>query len=148
MAHSVAEVSNAEGKPLGSVRIADTASGELHVIVDLKDLPPGGVHAIHIHEFGKCEPPTFESAGGHLAGGKKHGAMDPGGQHQGDLPNVTVAADGTAKVEFFTNGVKVADVTDADGGAIVVHAKPDDYTSQPSGAAGDRIACGVFAAAK
>lgn len=146
--HSAAELSDAAGNVIGSVRIADTPSGELHVIADLKGLPPGGTHAIHIHEFGKCEPPKFESAGGHLAGGKEHGALHPGGQHQGDMPNLTVAADGTAKVEYFSSGVKVADVTDADGGAVVVHAKADDYMSQPAGAAGDRIACGVFSAAK
>lgn len=147
-AHSAADVMDAAGKSLGSVTIADTASGDLHVNINLKGLPPGGIHAIHIHETGKCEAPDFKSAGGHLSGGHDHGAMSPKGMHQGDLPNLTVAADGSAVVEYFAPGVTVADVTDADGGAIVVHAKPDDYKSQPAGEAGDRIACGVFSAAK
>ena len=112
-------------------------------MLDLGNLSEG-VRAVHIHETGTCEGPTFESAGGHLAGGRAHGAHSPEGMHPGDLPNVTVAPDGTVKVEFFKADLTMDEVMDADGSAFVVHTGEDDYTSQPSGDAGDRLACGVF----
>ena len=142
---ATAGVQNAQGSTVGQVTIADTASGALHITVDLSELPPGS-HAIHIHETGICEPPDFTSAGGHLAAGKAHGAKDPGGMHPGDLPNVTVAGDGTLKAEFFSPDLTMAQVMDDDGSAFVMHGGSDDYASQPSGDAGARIACGVFKA--
>lgn len=143
---ATAEVAAADGGALGRVMVANTASGALHVTLDLTDIPPGK-HAVHIHETGQCDAPDFKSAGGHLAAGKAHGANDPDGMHPGDLPNVTVGADGTLQAEFFTSDLTMAQVMDDDGSAFVMHSDPDDYTSQPAGNAGDRIACGVFAAA-
>jgi|GEM_PF-249893 len=144
---ATAELADPNGKQMGSITVQDTPSGMLHVSFVLKDLP-AGTRAMHIHEVGKCEGPAFESAGGHLAGGKEHGALTPGGPHIGDMPNITPAADGSATGELFLSGPKVADVLDDDGSAVIVHAKADDYASQPSGAAGDRVACGVFTAAR
>lgn len=141
-----ASLQTADGKDAGKVTIEATPSGALHVVMDLSGLP-AGERAVHIHETGKCEGPAFESAGGHLTGGKEHGAMAAGGMHTGDLPNIRIGENGAAQAEFFIPATSVADVIDADGAAFVVHGKTDDYASQPSGNAGDRIACGVFQSA-
>jgi Cu-Zn family superoxide dismutase len=116
------------------------------IIATLQGLSPGA-HALHIHETGECEPP-FKSAGGHFnPSGKTHGFRSPHGWHAGDLPNVTVDEDGTVAVEVLATGLSVASgdgkLLDADGSALIVHEGVDDYTSQPSGNAGKRIACGV-----
>ena len=114
--------------------------------VDLTGIP-AGIHGIHIHQTGACEGPTFESAGGHLAAEAEHGVMVEGGPHPGDLPNVHVPDTGVMKQEIFALGIITDMLTEGDGTAFVVHADPDDYSGQPSGNAGDRIACGVFAPA-
>lgn len=140
---------NAEENEVGTVTIAATPSGMLHVIVEMTDLPPGA-HGFHIHETGQCDPAGgFESAGGHYTGNHEHGVLAEGGPHAGDFPNVHVGQDRILKAEFFTDRVSLAEggenpLRDADGSAIVVHADPDDYSSQPSGEAGDRLACGVI----
>jgi Cu-Zn family superoxide dismutase len=97
---------------------------------------------------GRCEPP-FTTAGGHFnPGGRKHGFSNPDGMHAGDLPNLRVGKDGTAEAELLTAQVTLSpgptSLLDADGSAIVLHAGPDDYVSDPAGNAGDRIACGVI----
>jgi superoxide dismutase, Cu-Zn family len=140
---------NTEENEVGTVTINTTPSGMLHLIVEMTDLPPGP-HGFHIHETGQCDPASgFESAGGHYAGDHEHGVMVEGGPHAGDFPNVHVGQDGVLKAEFFTDRVSLAEggenpLRDEDGSALVVHADPDDYSSQPSGEAGDRLACGVI----
>lgn len=139
-----ARLAGTEGQPLGTATLAETASGQMHLTLTLDGLPEG-TRAIHIHETSSCEPPAFESAGGHLAGGHDHGALSSGGMHAGDLPNITVGADGIFQGEVLTSNVTMDQVMDEDGSALVIHADADDYISQPAGNAGDRIACGVFA---
>lgn len=138
-----AQVSGADGDISGTVDITPTASGVMLVAIDLAGVP-AGEHAVHIHETGDCSSADFKSAGGHLAGDAKHGVMVEGGPHPGDLPNATVGADGVLKVGHFNERLTAEQLSDADGAAFIVHAGADDYESQPSGAAGDRIACGVF----
>ncbi|WP_303730365.1 superoxide dismutase family protein, partial [Paracoccus solventivorans] len=140
---ATAQMAGAEGEAFGTVTVAETASGQIHLSFTLENLPEG-TRAIHIHETGSCEPPGFDSAGGHLTGGRDHGAQAPGGMHAGDLPNITVGADGTYQGEVLTDNVTMDEVLDSDGSAIVIHADADDYISQPAGNAGDRIACGVL----
>lgn len=135
-----------KGEGRGAVTLTDTPSGLL-IRGELEDLPSGW-HAIHLHQTGRCEP-TFEAAGGHFAPSRKgHGFKDEQGPHAGDLPNFYVGEDGKARFEMFATGVTAArgklSVFDADGTAIVVHAKPDDHTTDPAGASGDRIACGAI----
>jgi superoxide dismutase, Cu-Zn family len=137
------ELKDQKGKAVGTVLLVDTPHGLL-----LMGLPPG-THAIHFHETGKCEPP-FKSSGGHFNPSKKnHGMLDPAGLHAGDLPNLVIPKNGKLEFELFAEDLTLADgpntVLDADGTALVIHAKADDYKSQPAGDAGDRIACGVIA---
>ena len=139
-----------DGADLGTVSINELPNGMLHIFVEMTGLPPGP-HGFHVHEKGECDGAGgFESAGGHYTGGHDHGVKAEGGPHAGDFPNVHVASDGVLKVEFFTDRLGLSDgenpLNDQDGSAFVVHADPDDYESQPSGAAGDRIACGVIEA--
>jgi superoxide dismutase, Cu-Zn family len=140
------ELKDQKGKVVGTVLLVDTPHGLL-LRGTLMGLPPG-THAIHFHEFGKCESP-FKSAGGHFNPGKKnHGMLDPGGLHAGDMPNLVIPKNGKLDFELFAADLTLADgpntVLDADGTALVIHAKADDYKSQPAGDAGDRIACGAI----
>jgi superoxide dismutase, Cu-Zn family len=141
------ELKDGQGKAVGEVIIWDQGSG---VALELKlhDLTPGE-HAIHFHAVPKCEGPDFKSAGGHFnPENKKHGFDSPDGHHAGDMKNFTVRGDGTAPNVHLED----ADVTLKDGphslltngAAIVVHAKADDYKTDPSGNSGDRVACGVI----
>ena len=109
---------------------------------------PAGEHGAHLHTVGRCDAPDFTTAGGHLNPlGKKHGTHNPQGSHLGDLPNLVVAADGTGSLTIPLAGTAAeleASLFDGDGTAIVVHAGPDDYMTDPAGNSGGRIACGVF----
>jgi superoxide dismutase, Cu-Zn family len=140
------ELKDAQGKDVGNIVIWDQGPGvglELH----LHDLTPGE-HAIHFHQAPKCESPDFKSAGGHFnPDGKKHGFDSPDGHHAGDMKNFTVGADGKASVRLEDNDVTLKDGPHSllsNGAAIVVHAKADDYKTDPSGNSGDRVACGVI----
>jgi superoxide dismutase, Cu-Zn family len=136
-----------KGATVGEALLTDTPHGVL-VRATFNDLPPGD-HAFHIHEHGRCEAP-FESAGGHFnPKGAHHGYLNPKGTHAGDMPNVAIQKDGKATVEVLAPGVtlakgKAGSLLDGDGAALVVHAGPDDYKSDPAGNAGDRLACGVI----
>ncbi|MCC6829669.1 MAG: superoxide dismutase family protein [Novosphingobium sp.] len=105
-------------------------------------------HGAHLHTTGRCDAPDFASAGGHLnPHGKQHGMENPQGSHLGDLPNLSIGADGKGSFSVPLNGSPAeieALLFDADGTALVVHAKPDDYRTDPSGNSGPRIACGVL----
>ncbi|HET8656520.1 MAG TPA: superoxide dismutase family protein [Longimicrobiaceae bacterium] len=142
---ATAALKDAAGNDLGTLTLAQ-AGQAIQVSGTLHGLPPG-THAIHLHQTGQCQPP-FKSAGGHWnPTNAKHGTKNPQGPHMGDMPNIEVGADSTVNVQVSTppgamlrgaNGL-----LDADGAAVVVHAGADDYTTDPAGAAGDRIACGV-----
>lgn len=124
---------------------AQEDGGALVVTLTAEGLP-AGTHGVHLHGVGKCDAPDFASAGPHWnPGGKQHGSMNPMGAHMGDLPNLTVDADGTGKLSFTIPAATVAELLDEDGAAIVVHAAADDLKTDPSGNSGARIACGTFA---
>jgi Cu-Zn family superoxide dismutase len=134
------------GTNVGVATLTDTPHGVL-ISVDFAGMTPGE-HAFHIHEVGKCEPP-FKSAGEHLnPTHKAHGFASGEGYHAGDLPNIVIPESGKAKIEAFAANVRLRSgavkLFDSDGSALVVHAGVDDYRSQPAGAAGERIACGVL----
>lgn len=136
---------NTEGRTLGDVDLTQIESGVL-VSARASRLPPGE-HGFHFHETGECGPKTaFKSAGDHYApGGRKHGLDTAGGPHAGDMPNQIVDEHGNLRVNLLNTRVSLtggdAPLLDDDGSALVVHAGADDYRSQPSGDAGDRIAC-------
>lgn len=142
---ATAMLKDAEGKAVGTAT-ATQAGGTVAINVKVNGLTPGE-HGVHVHMTGSCEAPDFKSAGGHWnPSNQGHGLDAPPGQHAGDMPNLTVAADGTGTLEYQLVGGTFAELMDADGSAFVVHAMKDDQTSDPSGNSGDRIACGVFTA--
>lgn len=117
--------------------------------VTVTNLSPG-VHAIHIHEAGKCDAPDFKTAGGHFnPANKQHGMQNPEGHHAGDLPNLTVGANGKGTFKSTIQDVTLAgdganSLFHAGGTSVVIHEKADDMKTDPAGNAGARIACGVI----
>jgi Cu-Zn family superoxide dismutase len=144
-----ASISTADGTVVGDATATETPEG-LRIAVSGVGMP-AGTKGIHIHTVGKCDAPDFTTAGAHWnPTNRQHGMENPQGQHAGDLPNLVVAENGTASLEFTVAGATMSEganaLLDADGGAIVVHADPDDMKTDPSGESGGRIACGVFSA--
>ncbi len=138
-----AAMMNANGESVGSITLRATPHGTL-LHARLENLP-AGAHAFHVHAVGVCEPP-FASAGGHFnPDGAKHGFDSAEGMHAGDMPNIHVPASGQLEVEVLNTLLKLdASLFDEDGASIVIHDGPDDYATDPAGAAGPRIACGVI----
>jgi Cu-Zn family superoxide dismutase len=138
---------DAEGKTLGEITVTDAPHGVL-LRITAKGLTPGW-HGIHFHEKADCTAPTFKSAGAHVHSMTPvtHGLLNPEANDDGDLPNIHVGADGTVTVELYSTLVSLQGagnrpaLLDEDGSSVVIHAKPDDYMTQPIGGAGDRVAC-------
>ena len=127
---------------------AMSSGDRLRVRVEAAGLAPGS-YAAHIHAVGRCDPPGFESAGPHWnPTGREHGSQNPDGAHFGDLPNLLVGANGEGSLEFGIAGAALSGgrnaLLDEDGAALVIHANPDDYRTDPGGNSGARLACGVF----
>ncbi|MRG93152.1 superoxide dismutase family protein [Polyangium spumosum] len=143
---AAATLHDAQGKDVGTVSLEETPNGVL-IRGELAGLPPGA-KGFHIHDKGACTP-NFEAAGGHFnPTGAAHGFESKAGPHLGDLPNLHVPANGRVTVEVFARGVTLGEgptsLVAGDGTAIVVHAGADDYETDPAGAAGARLACGVI----
>ncbi|MFL6752751.1 MAG: superoxide dismutase family protein [Sphingomicrobium sp.] len=140
----------ASGQAIGTVRAWQTTGG-VTFRIDATGLPHG-VHGIHVHSVGRCDPPDFQTAGPHWnPAGRKHGINNPAGPHAGDLPNVEVAANGALGATVTVPGGSLVAppgtpgaLLDADGAALVLHAQADDYVTDPSGNSGARIACAVL----
>jgi Cu-Zn family superoxide dismutase len=140
------------GQDAGTATFTLTKNDGVGIKLKLMNLPAGD-HAVHIHEHPVCDAPDFKTAGGHFnPDSKKHGTLNPMGHHNGDLPqNVTVGADGKGTASFKVNYLSLnptaANSLFANGGtSIMVHEKADDMKTDPTGNAGNRIACGVIAA--
>jgi Cu-Zn family superoxide dismutase len=133
-----------QGHPVGTASVLESSAGGL-LVLKLRSIPPG-VHGLHLHANGACDPPNFGTAGPHYnPGNRKHGSRNPQGPHAGDLPNVTARADSTVDTTLAVPGDLVRAIgSGANARALVLHASPDDLMTDPSGSSGDRIACGVL----
>jgi Cu-Zn family superoxide dismutase len=145
--HAHAVLASSSGSHVqGRLSFVGTDQG-VHVTGRISGLQPGSTHGFHIHQNGDCSAPDATSAGGHFNPAQQpHGDAGKGPHHAGDIPNQQADASGVATVDVVVRGVQLGTGSDTDvlGRAVIVHAKPDDYTSQPSGNAGARIACGVI----
>jgi len=144
-----ADIMDAKGAKVGTAKIKAVKDG-VQISVKVTGLA-AGEHGIHIHTVGKCEGPAFTSAGGHFNPTSAHHGMNNAADphpHLGDLPNLKVGADGKGSATIVAKGVTLGEGANSlfhDGGtALVIHAKADDYMTDPSGNSGDRIACGVI----
>jgi Cu-Zn family superoxide dismutase len=139
------------GKDVGTAKLSDGPGGSgVKIALTLKGLPPGE-HALHFHATAKCEGPAFTTAGGHFNPTSAHHGINNAASpkpHAGDMANFTVKPNGTAKLTVTNSAVTLGDGANslfANGGtALMIHAKADDLMSDPSGNAGDRIACGTI----
>jgi Cu-Zn family superoxide dismutase len=153
-AHAGGTFIDATGQSIGWVRIVEDGTGRVHVNVHVAGLTPG-LHGIHIHAIGACSP-TFAAAGGHYNPlGHQHGLDNPNGAHAGDLPNLSVNAEGVAHLNATTDRVTISpgpttlfDSTPlAVGSAFIIHANEDDQvTDATNGNSGARVACAVIEA--
>ncbi|WP_066370840.1 superoxide dismutase family protein [Herbidospora mongoliensis] len=159
-----AEIRNVAGQTVGSLQVEDAGTGKSKITVNVTNLP-AGYHGFHVHAKGVCDPTSidpvsgtpFFSAGGHFdVGGHSHD------HHTGDLPNLLVGADGTGTASSVTDRFRVAQLFDADGSSIMIHALADNFANIPdryrnaagekgpdaetkkAGDSGARIACGVI----
>ncbi|MEB2847314.1 superoxide dismutase family protein [Rhizobiales bacterium RZME27] len=145
-AAGTAKFVGAKGEDAGKADLITTPSGVL-INVEIKGLPASQWVAFHVHETGSCDAASHhESAGGHFnPDGKEHGYQAANGPHAGDMPNQYVGADGVLRAQVINDAVTLdKGEVGIVGRALMVHAKPDDYKTQPSGAAGDRLACAVI----
>lgn len=143
-----AELRPTEGNSAqGSLKLTAVESG-VHITGTVQGLNPNAEHGFHIHEKGDCSAPDASSAGAHFnPTSQPHGHPEEGGpRHLGDMVNLRADDQGIAQVDTIVEGASLGTgrADDVLGKAIVVHEKPDDYTSQPSGDSGGRIACGVI----
>ncbi|MBB2201901.1 superoxide dismutase[Cu-Zn] [Gluconacetobacter tumulisoli] len=140
----------ADGASKGTVQVTAAPGGVL-VRIQTTGLAPGW-HGVHFHEKGNCATPKFTSAGAHVHAVTPvvHGLLNANANDAGDLPNIHVGPDGSATVELYSTLVSLTPagshppLLDTDGAALVIHAHPDDYQTQPIGGAGDRVACAVL----
>lgn len=143
------KIKTADGKDAGTITLTDKKGGVAFKL-DLMNLSPGE-HAIHVHQFPKCDPPDYSTSGFHFnPAGKQHGIKNPEGFHDGDIPlNLKVGADGTDKSSFVVKTLSLepsaSNSVIANGGtSIVIHAQADDMETDPGGNSGPRIACGLI----
>jgi superoxide dismutase, Cu-Zn family len=145
---STATLKDAKGQAVGQARFRAAKNG-VAMTVSVKGLKPG-THAIHIHEAGRCDDPDFKTAGGHFnPAHRKHGVENPEGHHAGDLPNMTVGANGKGAFKATIQDVSLAgdgatSLFHPGGTSVVIHENADDMKTDPAGNAGARIACGVI----
>ncbi|MES2393749.1 MAG: superoxide dismutase family protein [Acidobacteriota bacterium] len=142
------KLKNSGGQDAGTVTFKTVKNG-VKVHISLQNVT-FGEHAVHIHEHAACDAPDFKSAGGHFNPDMKHHGFDnPMGHHNGDMPkNVMVDENHMGEATFVLNSISLdpaaANSIFANGGtSVVVHEHADDEKSDPSGNAGNRIACAV-----
>lgn len=141
-----AEIADAAGRTRATATVIE-AGDSIRVRIEATSLS-AGAYGAHLHAAGRCDAPAFESAGPHWnPTAQQHGKDNPQGMHKGDLPNLLVGADGQGSLEYSVLDARLSGregLLDGDGAALVIHARPDDYRTDPSGNSGTRIACGVL----
>ncbi|GAB3010242.1 hypothetical protein GCM10027284_31070 [Cyclobacterium sediminis] len=144
---AMAVLSGANGSEVsGTATFNQTAEGKVKLVLSVNNLSTGK-HAVHLHENGDCSAADATSAGGHWnPEGEEHGKRGEGEFHAGDINNLTVGEDGLGSLVMVVDGWSIGDGQDSDilNKAVIIHAEADDFTSQPSGDAGSRVACGVI----
>ncbi|CDQ21310.1 superoxide dismutase family protein [Halobacillus karajensis] len=138
---------NADNDKIGTATLTEQPDG-VQVKLKVEGLEPG-MHAVHVHEFPKCETPDFKSAGNHFNPlSKEHGLMNPKGAHVGDMPNVEADQSGMIDTELMLPEAKMKEGQKSllrdKGTSIVIHSGQDDGMTQPAGDAGERVACGAI----
>ena len=142
-----ADLVDAKGRVVGRAVLLQKGS-KVRILIDVFGLTPG-TRGVHIHSLGRCDQPSFESAGPHFNTGKtEHGAGNPRGPHAGDLPNIVVDPSGRGHLEVTTSRVTLKkgahSLFDGDGSSLIVHENMDDQRTDPDGDSGARAACGVI----
>ncbi len=134
------------GENVGTLTLTQTGS-DVKMKVSVSGLQTGE-YGMHFHETGKCDGPDYKTAGAHWnPSGKQHGLQNPQGTHAGDLPNLKANAGNISRIEQQLSSIQLtgsSSLIDADGAAFIIHAKPDDNKTDPSGNSGDRKICGVI----
>ncbi|WMJ71206.1 superoxide dismutase family protein [Stenotrophomonas sp. 24(2023)] len=147
-ATATAELAPTQGSDAKGTVTFSVVDGKVHVTGQVSGLKPGSEHGFHIHEKGDCSAPDGMSAGGHFnPGHQDHGSVTADPHHGGDMPNIKADDKGVATIDGpVSSNVNIGKGDDFDiiGRGLIVHADPDDYTSQPTGNAGARLACAVI----
>jgi superoxide dismutase, Cu-Zn family len=145
---AVANLQPAAGNPVNGTVTFTQHGDRVTVVADVRGLPPNTTHGFHIHEKGDCSAPDFSSAGGHFnPGGHPHAGPGASARHAGDLGNLEADANGRAYKRITVDNITLGGgANSVIGKGVIVHDKMDDLTTQPTGAAGGRIACGVISA--
>lgn len=143
---TLAPTTKTKSKVTGTITFKEVEGG-VEVTANVEGLTPGK-HGYHVHETGDCSAPDASSAGGHFnPSSHKHGGPEAAEHHEGDFGNLTAGKDGKATATFTMKGITVGPgPTSIVGKGFIVHAKADDLKTQPTGNAGDRVACGVIEA--
>lgn len=146
-----ASMRDASGATRAAAVLTQQASG-VRIGINASGMMPG-IYGAHVHAVGRCDAPDFTTAGAHWnPSGQQHGRDNPQGAHAGDLPNFAVGSDGSGSMSFTIPGARLTGganpLMDADRAAVIVHAAPDDYRTDPSGNSGARVACGVVGVAR
>jgi Cu-Zn family superoxide dismutase len=144
---AVAQLQPTQGsKVSGSLQFTSQADGSVRVQGSVQGLAPNSEHGFHIHEKGDCSSPDGLSAGGHFnPTGQAHGRYDSAAHHTGDLPSLRSNAQGMASIDFVSRGLALDQGPNSVvGRGLIVHKDPDDYTTQPTGNSGARLACAVI----
>jgi Cu-Zn family superoxide dismutase len=130
----------------GNVRFVQQRNGRVLVSGEIRGLKPNAEHGFHVHEKGDCSSGDGMSAGGHFnPNAQPHGRHEMGPHHAGDLQSLRADANGVARFSFESTGISVGPgVADVVGRGLIVHRDPDDYTTQPTGNSGPRLACAVI----
>jgi superoxide dismutase, Cu-Zn family len=145
---AIAMLSPTKDQKVSGIVTFTVVENGIRVVGDFAGLAPGK-HGFHVHEFGDCSAPDATSAGGHYnPTGMPHSMPASAKRHVGDLGNIEAGKDGTAHIDFVDATLSLSGEHSIIGRGVIVHEKEDDLTTQPTGAAGARVACGVIGIAK